>query len=151
MCCVESVHRQCHLLSTVCVRRGVVPHQCAVSSCGDSCRRGIHCVTGGTVCMWTSCGKFEISDFSCGNRRVSQMRAPLAACREPAGSYNGLPYMCYKFFFFYIKRYVPALWHFDISVICPHRFRSQIYHNTPMFYIAAIFVKYCYTTASWLL
>ena len=29
--------------------------------------------------------------------------------------------------------------------------QSQISCKTPMFYIAAIFVKYCYTTGSWLL
>ena len=29
--------------------------------------------------------------------------------------------------------------------------QSQISCNTPTFYIAAIFVKYCYTTGSWLL
>ena len=43
----------------------------------------------------------------------------------------------------------PAPWHFDISVIYPKDF-SQICYNTPIRYIAAIFVKYCYTTGSWL-
>ena len=31
------------------------------------------------------------------NRRVSQMRAPIAACREPVGSYNRLLDMLYVF------------------------------------------------------
>ena len=30
-------------------------------------------------------------------KRLSQMRTPLAACREPAGSYNRLPYVLYVF------------------------------------------------------
>ena len=38
---------------------------------------------------------------------------------------------------------IPAWWYFDIAVICSHRFRSQICYNTPMFCIAAVFVKYC--------
>ena len=43
---------------------------------------------------------------------------------------------------------MPALQYFDISVTYPQGF--QICYNNPMFYVAAIFVKYCYTTGSWL-
>ena len=39
-------------------------------------------------------------------------------------------------------------WYFDISVTYPQGFHKC--YNTPMFYVAAIFVKYCYTTDSWL-
>ena len=31
------------------------------------------------------------------NIRVSQMRVPLACCREPAGSYNRMSYVLYVF------------------------------------------------------
>ena len=41
------------------------------------------------------------------------------------------------------------LWHFDTSVTYPQWFHSQICCNTPMFCIAAIFVKYsCYRRPS---
>ena len=35
------------------------------------------------------------------NRRLSQMRATLAACREPAGSYNRLSEVLYVYFLTY--------------------------------------------------
>ena len=44
---------------------------------------------------------------------------------------------------------IVVFWH--ISNIPPMISQSQINCNTPTFYIAAIFVKYCYTTGSWLL
>ena len=44
---------------------------------------------------------------------------------------------------------IVVFWH--ISNITPMISQSQISCNTPMFYIAAIFVKYCCTTGSWLL
>ena len=48
--------------------------------------------------------------------------------------------------------HIPALWYFDISEISPYIFRRfKFAIILPMFCIAAIFVKYCYTTVSWLL
>ena len=44
---------------------------------------------------------------------------------------------------------IMVFWH--ISNIPPMISQSQISCNTLIFYIAAIFVKYCYTTGSWLL
>ena len=44
---------------------------------------------------------------------------------------------------------IVVFWH--ISIIPPIISQSQISCNTPTFCIAAIFVKYCYTTGSWLL
>ena len=47
--------------------------------------------------------------------------------------------------------HTPAPWRFDISVIYPQGFhKSQICYDPPILYIAAIFVKYCYTSGSWL-
>ena len=56
-------------------------------------------------------------------KRLSQMRGDLAACREQTGSYNRLPKVLYVFEHKTQYLLIPALWHFDISVICPHRFR----------------------------
>ena len=44
---------------------------------------------------------------------------------------------------------IAVFWH--ISIILPMISQSQINRNTPTFCVAAIFVKYCYTTSSWLL
>ena len=44
--------------------------------------------------------------------------------------------------------HTPAPWHFDISVIYPKHSYSQIYYNTPILFIAVIFVTYCYTAVS---
>ena len=44
---------------------------------------------------------------------------------------------------------IVVFWH--ISNIPPMISQSQISCNTPTFCIAALFVKYCYTTGSWLL
>ena len=44
--------------------------------------------------------------------------------------------------------HIPALWYFGTSVTYPMASHSQISCNTPTFCIAAIFVKYCYTTGS---
>ena len=59
-----------------------------------------------------------------------------AACRETAGSYDK-------------TTRIVVFWH--ISNIPPMISQSEISCNTPTFYIAALFVKYCYTTVSWLL
>ena len=79
-----------------------------------------------------------------------------AACREPAGSYDKTTQtdICFEHKTHYIliralyNRTV-VFWH--ISSIPPMILQSQISCNNPTFYIAAIFVKYCYTTGSWLL
>ena len=79
-----------------------------------------------------------------------------AACREPAGSYNKTTRtaICFEHKTQYILIRAPytrivVFWH--ISNIPPMISQSQISHNTPTLYIAAIFVKYCYITGSWLL
>ena len=81
---------------------------------------------------------------------------PQAACREPTGSYDKTTRtaICFEHKTQYLLILVPytrivVFWH--ISNIPPMISQSQISCNTPTFYIAAIFVKYCYTTGSWLL
>ena len=78
-----------------------------------------------------------------------------AACREPAGSYDKTTrtVICFEHKTQYILIRAPytrivVFWH--ISNISPMISQSQISWNTPTFYIATIFVKYCYTR-SWLL
>ena len=79
-----------------------------------------------------------------------------AACREPAGSYDKTTQtaICFEHKTQYLFIRAPytrivVLWH--ISNIPPMIPQSQISCNTPTLYIAAIFVRYCYTTGSWLL
>ena len=81
---------------------------------------------------------------------------PQVACREPAGSYDKTTRtaICFEHKTQYLLIRAPytrivVFWH--ISNIPPMISQSQISCNTPTFYIAAIFVKYCYTTDSWLL
>ena len=81
---------------------------------------------------------------------------PQAACHEPAGSYHKTTRtaICFEHKTQYLLIRAPytrivVFWH--ISKIPPMISPSQISCNTPTFYIAAIFVKYCYTTGSWLL
>ena len=79
-----------------------------------------------------------------------------AACREPAGSYDKTTrtVICFEHKTQYLLIHAPytrivVFWH--ISNIPPMISQSQISCNTPKLYIAAIFVRYCYTTGSWLL
>ena len=81
---------------------------------------------------------------------------PQAACCEPAGSYDKTTRtaICFEHKTQYLLIRGPyslivVFWH--ISNIRPMISQSQISCNPPTFYIAAIFVKYCYTTGSWLL
>ena len=81
---------------------------------------------------------------------------PLAACRESAGSFDKTTWtaICFEHKTQYLLIRAPytrivVFWH--ISNIFPMISQGQISCNTPTFYIAAIFVKYCYTTGSWLL
>ena len=81
---------------------------------------------------------------------------PQAACREPAGSYDNTTRtaICFEHKTQYLLIRAPysrivVFWR--ISNIPPMISQSQISCNPPTFYIAAIFVKYCYTTRSWLL
>ena len=81
---------------------------------------------------------------------------PQAACREPAGSYDKTTRtaICFEHKTQYLLIHAPytrivVFWH--ISNIPPMISQSQISCDTPTFYIAAIFVKYYYTTGSWLL
>ena len=79
-----------------------------------------------------------------------------AALREPAGSYDKTTRIaiCFEHKTQYLLIRAPytrivVFWH--ISNIPPMISQSQISCNTPTFYVAAIFMKYCYTTGSWLL
>ena len=79
-----------------------------------------------------------------------------AACREPAGSYDKTTRtaICFEHKMQYLLIRAPytrivVFWH--ISDILPMISLSQISCITPTFCIAAVFVKYCYTTSSWLL
>ena len=79
-----------------------------------------------------------------------------AACRETAGSYDktSRTAICFEHKTQYLLICVPytrivVFWH--ISNIPPMISQSQISCNTPTLYITAIFVRYCYTTGSWLL
>ena len=81
---------------------------------------------------------------------------PQVACREPVGSYDKTTRtaICFEHKTQYILIRAPhtrivVFWH--IGIIPPMISQSQISCNTPTFYIAAIFVKYCYTTGSRLL
>ena len=68
-------------------------------------------------------------------RLVSQMQVSLAACREPAGKLWQLCKVLYGF-------------EHKTQSVDPCSIYPQICFNTHMFCIAAIFVKYCYTTVS---
>ena len=90
------------------------------------------------------------------NRLVSQMRTPLAACRETAGKLWQLCKMLYVFEHKaqYILIHVPyarivEFWH--ISNIPRMISESQICFNTATLCTISLFVKYYYTTGSWLL
>ena len=79
-----------------------------------------------------------------------------AACREPAGSYDKTTRtaICFEHKTQYLLIRAPytrivVFWH--ISNIPPMISQSHNSCNIHTFYIAAIFVKYCYTTRSWLL
>ena len=79
-----------------------------------------------------------------------------AACREPARSYDKTTRtaICFEHKTQYLLIRAPytlivVFWY--ISNIPPMVSQSQISCNTHTFCIAAIFVKYCYTTGSWLL
>ena len=79
-----------------------------------------------------------------------------AACSGPAGSYDktSRTAICFEHKTQYLLTRAPwnrivFFWH--ISNIPPMILQSRISCNTPKFYIVAIFVKYCYTTSSWLL
>ena len=78
------------------------------------------------------------------------------ACREPAGSYDKTTRtaICFEHKTQYLlirAQYTRTVVFWHISNIPPMISQSQISCNIPTFYIAAIFVKYCYTTGSWLL
>ena len=79
-----------------------------------------------------------------------------AACREPAGSYDKTTptAICFEHQTQYLlirAPYTRIVVFWLTSNIPPMISQSQIICNTTTFYLAAIFVKYCYTTGSWLL
>ena len=81
---------------------------------------------------------------------------PQAACREPAGSNDKTTRtaICFEHKMHYLlirAPYTRIVVFWLISNIPSVISQSQISCNTTTFYIAAIFVKYCYTTGSWLL
>ena len=82
--------------------------------------------------------------------------SPWAAFCKPAGSYDKTTRtaICFEHKTQYLlirAPYTRIVIFCHISDIPPMISQSQISCNTPTFYIAAIFVKYCYTTGSWLL
>ena len=108
------------------------------------------------ICPWCSevnlCWFIDWSSIDQSHR----YGCPQAACREPAGSYDKTTRtaICFKHKTQYLLIRAPytrivVFWH--ISNIPPMILQSQISCNIPTFYIAVIFVKYCYTTGSWLL
>ena len=98
--------------------------------------------------LWHRCNVMASQSHRCGHRQ--------AACREPAGSYDKTTRtaICFEHKTQHLLIRAPytrivVFWH--ISKIRPMIDQSQISCNTPTFCIATIFVKYCYTTGSWLL
>ena len=84
------------------------------------------------------------------------MHVPLAACREPTRKLWQLSNVLYVFEHKtqYLLIHAPytrivVFWH--ISNIPLMNSKGQIWFHTAMFCTAAIFMKYCYTTGSWLL
>ena len=99
------------------------------------------------VIMYPAYGTHTVASI----RPVSQ-----AACHEPAGSYDKTTRtaICFEPKTQYLLIRAPftrivVFWH--ISNIPPMISQSQISCSTSTFYIATFFVKYCYTTGSWLL
>ena len=109
-------------------------------------QKAIHCFQ-----YWQDCLPIVISIDQSHRYRRHQ-----AACRESAGSYDKTTRtaICFEHKTQYLLIRAPytriaVFWH--LSNISPMISQSQISCNTPTFYIAAIFVKYCYTIGSWLL
>ena len=115
------------------------------------------------LCLTMSCGFIAQSKAHSNNthpsipidlsHRCGHRQAPW---REPAGSYDNATRtaICFEHKTQYLLIRAPytlivVFWH--ISKIPPMIGQSQISCNTPTFCIATIFVKYCYTTGSWLL
>ena len=100
-----------------------------------------------------------LQNFEHGTTRIDQSHRygrHQAACREPARIYDKTTRtaICFEHKMQYLLIRAPCtrivvFWH--TSNIPPMISQSQISCYTPTFYIAAIFVKYCYTTDSWLL
>ena len=88
---------------------------------------------------------YKSSHFNLGtirdNKRISQMRALLAARRKQMGDQNRPPMVQYVFdiqrYMFYSIRTV-AFWH--NNNITPKSFVDSMCYNIPMFYSAAIFL-----------
>ena len=90
--------------------------------------------------------------FLVAKRRVSQIRAPLAACHEPARIYNKLHEVLYVFEHKTQYLLIHASCTHIVVTCALHRFhRVKFVYNTLMFYRAAIFVKNCSTWVSRLL
>ena len=84
--------------------------------------------------------KYHVKNNHWANRRVSQMRALLVACRELAVDYSTLREVLYVFEHktWYSLIHAP-LWYFDTSVMYhPMISKSQICYTIPTFWIAAI-------------
>ena len=100
--------------------------------------------------------KITSPSMACAIDQSHRYGCPQAACREPAGSYDKTTRsaICFEHKTQYLLIRAPytrivVFWH--INNIPPMISQSQISCNTPTFYIAAIFVKYCHTTGIWLL
>ena len=102
------------------------------------------------------CKGLEIWSSIDQSHRYGRHRHDRAACRDPVGSYDKTTRtaICFEHKAQYLLIRAPytrivVFWH--ISNIPPMISQSQISCNTPTFYITVIFVKYCFTTGSWLL
>ena len=110
------------------------------------------------ICMTWALSSRKQSQISVSIDQSHRYGRPEAACHEPAGSYDKTTRtaICFEHKTQYLlirAPYIPALWYFGTSVTYPPWFRwvKLVVIPPPMFYIAATFVKYCYTTGSWLL
>ena len=83
------------------------------------------------------------------NKQLSEIRAPLAAVANQWGQNRQTSVLCEQkaqnVLIHAPHTHIATFWH--ISDI-PQGFHSQICNNTQILYMAAIFVKYCYTTGS---
>ena len=93
-------------------------------------------------------------DVSGAYRLVSQMQAPLAACREPAGKLWQLCKVLYvsehktKYLLIHVP-FTRIVVFRHIGYVPPMISYNEIgWNTTTVFFIAAIFVQFCYTTGS---
>ena len=86
----------------------------------------------------------------CGKAGLTYPGAPSGLSRTSGGSEHiARSAICFQTWFEIYAIPCSIVWYFDILVIYTQGFHRVRFVDTPMYYIAAIFVKYCYTTGSW--